>query len=235
MANGDFMNKIFEKHETLFCMLLIVIYIAVNSVCVQNFGETSPVGFIVNTILSACLLGIVLALKKSAYYGFRKVQNPKKYLYFIPMVLIVSVNLWNGFNINNTTSEIVFHILTMINIGFIEELIFRGFLFKMMAKNGVKSAIIVSSLTFGIGHIINLLNGAELIPTLLQICYATATGYLFVIIFHKSKSLIPCIVTHCLVNSLSVFSIQNTLSIYIAPVFLTVVPLAFAFYINKKA
>lgn len=229
------MSKIFEKHETLFCILLIVIYIAVNSVCVQNFGETSPVGFIVNTILSACLLGLVLALKKSAYYGFRKVQNPKKYLYFIPMVLIVSVNLWNGFNINNTVSEIVFHILTMINIGFIEELIFRGFLFKMMAKNGVKSAIIVSALTFGIGHIINLLNGAELIPTLLQICYATATGYLFVIIFHKSKSLIPCIVTHCLVNSLSVFSIQNTLSIYIAPVFLTVVPLAFAFYINKKA
>ena len=117
------MNKIFEKHETLFCILLIVIYIAVNSVCVQNFGYTSPVGFIVNTILSACLLGLVLALKKSAYYGFRKVQNPKKYLYFIPMVLIVSVNLWNGFNINNTSSEIVFHILTMINIGFIEELI----------------------------------------------------------------------------------------------------------------
>ena len=229
------MNKIFEKHETLFCIFLIVIYVAVNSFCVQNFGETSPVGFVVNTILSACLLGLVLALKKSAYYGFRKVQNPKKYLYFIPLVLIVSVNLWNGFNINNTASEIVFHILTMINIGFIEELIFRGFLFKMMAKNGVKSAIIVSSLTFGIGHIINLLNGAELIPTLLQICYATATGYLFVIIFHKSKSLIPCIVTHCLVNSLSVFSIQNTLSIYIAPVFLTVVPLAFAFYINKKA
>ena len=228
------MNKIFEKHETLFCILLIIIYIAVNSVCVQNFGETSPVGFVVNTILSACLLGLVLALKKSAYYGFRKVQNPKKYLYFIPLVLIVSVNLWNGFNINNTASEIVFHILTMINIGFIEELIFRGFLFKMMAKNGVKSAIIVSSLTFGIGHIINLLNGAELIPTLLQICYATATGYLFVIIFHKSKSLIPCIVTHCLVNSLSVFGVQNTLSIYIAPVFLTVVPLAFAFYINKK-
>ena len=228
------MNKIFEKHETLFCILLIVIYIAVNSVCVQNFGETSPVGFVVNTILSACLLGLVLALKKSAYYGFRKVQNPKKYLYFIPLVLIVSVNLWNGFNINNTASEIVFHILTMINIGFIEELIFRGFLFKMMAKNGVKSAIIVSALTFGIGHIINLLNDAELIPTLFQICYAAAIGYLFVVIFHKSKSLVPCIITHCLVNSLSIFNVETTLSLYIAPIFLTIIPLTYAIYINKN-
>lgn len=234
MANGDFMNKIFEKHETLFCMMLIFIYIAVNSVCVQNFGYTSSVSFIVDTILSVCLVSIVLSLKKSAYYGFTKVRNLKKYLYFIPLAVIVSVNLWNGFNTNNSASEIVFHILTMINIGFIEELIFRGFLFKMMAKNSIKSAIIVSSLTFGIGHIVNLLNGADLIPTLMQICYATAIGYLFVIIFHKSKSLIPCIVTHCLVNSLSIFNVENTLSLYMAPIFLTIIPLAYAIYLNKK-
>ena len=234
MANGDFMNKIFEKHETLFCMMLIIIYIAVNSVCVQNFGYTSSVSFIVNTILSVCLVSIVLSLKKSAYYGFTKVRNLKKYLYFIPLAVIVSVNLWNGFNTNNSASEIVFHILTMINIGFIEELIFRGFLFKMMAKSSIKSAIIVSSLTFGIGHIVNLLNGADLIPTLMQICYATAIGYLFVIIFHKSKSLVPCIVTHCLVNLLSIFNVENTLSLYIAPIFLTIIPLAYAVYLNKK-
>ena len=228
------MNKIFEKHETLFCMMLIIIYIVVNSVCVQNFGYTSSVSFIVNTILSVCLVSIVLSLKKSAYYGFTKVRNLKKYLYFIPLAVIISVNLWNGFNINDSASEIVFHILTMINIGFIEELIFRGFLFKMMAKSSIKSAIIVSSLTFGIGHIVNLLNGADLIPTLMQICYATAIGYLFVIIFYKSKSLVPCIVTHCLVNSLSIFNDENTLSLYIAPIFLTIIPLAYAVYLNKK-
>ena len=228
------MNKIFEKHETLFCMMLIIIYIVVNSVCVQNFGYTSSVSFIVNTILSVCLVGIVLSLKKSAYYGFTKVRNSKKYLYFIPLAVIISVNLWNGFNINHSASEIIFHILTMINIGFIEELIFRGFLFRMMAKNGVKSAIIVSALTFGVGHIVNLLNGAELVPTLMQICYAAAIGYLFVIIFYKSKSLIPCIVTHCMVNSLSIFNVENTMSLYVVPVFLTIIPLAYAIYINKK-
>ena len=177
-------------------MLLIIIYILVNSICVQNFGYTSSVSFIVNTILSVCLVGIVLSLKKSAYYGFTKVQNFKKYLYFLPLAVIISVNLWNGFNINNSASEIVFHILTMINIGFIEELIFRGFLFRMMAKSSINSAMIVSAVTFGIGHIVNLVNGAELIPTLMQICYATAIGYLFVIIFHKSKSLVPCIITN---------------------------------------
>ncbi len=228
------MTKAFEKHETLFCILLIIVYLVVNSLCVQNFGETSCVGFIANTILSVCLIVIILVLKRTSYYGLKKVENARQYLYFIPLLIIVTVNLWNGFNINHSSNEIVFHILTMINIGFIEEIIFRGFLFKMMAKNSVKSAIIVSAITFGAGHIINLINGADLIPTLIQICYATSIGYLFVIIFHKSKSIVPCIVTHCLVNSLSIFNVENALSLYIAPVFLTIIPLVYAIYINKK-
>ncbi len=228
------MKKFFEKHETLFCLLLIAVYILVNSFCVQNFGETSWVSFVVNSALSAFLLGLILLLKRTAYYGLIKVENAKKFLYFIPLLLVISVNLWNGININNTAGEIVFHILTMINIGFIEEIIFRGFLFKMMAKGNLKLAIIISAITFGAGHIINLFNGADLVSTVLQICYATAIGYLFVIIFLKSKSLVPCIITHCLVNSLSIFNVENNLSRYIAPVFLIIIPLAYAIYINKK-
>ena len=90
------------------------------------------------------------------------------------------------------------------------------------------------SITFGIGHIINLLNGADILPTLMQIIYATAGGYLFVTLFYKSKSLWPCIITHILVNSLSIFNgTENVISIWIAPVFLTVVSILYAMYINK--
>ena len=122
--------------------------------------------------------------------------------------------------------------LTMFNIGFLEEIIFRGFLFKMMAKDGLKSAIIVSSLTFGLGHIVNLLNGADFIPTLMQVCYAVSIGYLFVVIFHKSKSLVPCIVTHSVFNAVSIFNDGST-SIYIRSIVIIVLSLGFAIYINK--
>ena len=228
------MKKIFEKHETLFCILLIVAYILVNSYCIQNFGIEDYRSTIINTIFSIALIILMIILRKTSYYGLTKVTNLKAYLYFIPLFLIVSVNLWNGININNSASEIIFYILTMINIGFIEEIIFRVFLFKMMAEDNVKRAIIVSAITFGIGHIINLLNGADLIPTLMQICYAISIGYLFVIIFYKSKSLIPCIITHCLVNSLSIFNVENTISLYVSSVFLIIVPVFYAIYINKN-
>lgn len=228
------MKKLFEKHESLFCILLIVVYVLVNSYCIQNFGITDYRSAIINTLFSIALLIIMIILKRTSYYGLTKVKNSKEYLYFIPLLLIASVNLWNGFNINNSASEIIFHILTMINVGFIEEIIFRGFLFKMMEKENVKRAIIVSAITFGIGHIVNLLNGADLIPTLMQICYAISIGYLFVIIFYKSKSLIPCMITHSLVNSLSIFNVENVISLYVVSAFLIIVPLLYAGYINKN-
>ena len=228
------MKKIFEKHESLFSILLIVLYVVVNSYCMQNFGTTDYRSAIINTVFSVVLVVFIIALKRVSYYGLTKLSNLKGYLYFIPLLLIVSVNLWNGFNIQNTPSEILFHIITMFNVGFLEEIIFRGFLFKMMEKDNLKSAIIVSSITFGIGHIVNLLNGADLVLTLMQICYAVVLGYLFVIIFYKSKSLVPCVIAHALINSFSIFNIENTLSMYIVPVFLVVVSFAYATYINKK-
>lgn len=227
------MKKIFEKHETLVCILLIILYVVINSYCMQNFGTADYRSTIINTIFSMALVILVISLKKVSEYGLTKVTDAKKYLYFIPLVLIASVNLWSGIHMNATPSEIIFHILTMLNIGFIEEMIFRGFLFKMMEKDNVKSAIVVSSITFGLGHIVNLLNGADLVPTLIQICYAISIGYLFVMIFYKSKSLIPCIITHAVTNSLSIFNSENERLFYISAAFLIVVPLVYARYINK--
>lgn len=226
------MKKILEKHETPFCILLIVFYIVVNSFCLNTFGIDDFRSVIVNTIFSFGLLMLINKLDKEEYYGLVGVKDSKKYLYFLPLLLILSVNLWNGININGSWKAIVFYILNMLNVGFIEEIIFRGFLFKMMAKDDIKSAIIVSSITFGIGHIINLLNGADFIPTLMQVFYAMSIGYLFVMIFYKSGSLIPCIITHSLFNSLSIFHVDGNL-FYISSIFLIVVPLIYSYYINK--
>ena len=228
------MQKYFEKHETLISILLIVIYILTNSFCMQNFGETDYRSVIVNSALSLAVILFIVKNKLGEYYGLTKFPKFKKFLYFIPLLILMSVNLWGGIQIKNTSSEIIFYILFMICVGFLEEIIFRGFLFKMMAKDNVNTAIIVSSLTFGIGHIINLFNGANLIPTLIQVCYAIAAGFLFVIIFQKGKSLWPCIIAHATINSLSIFGVENAISTYIAPVFLILISVSYAVYLNKK-
>ena len=228
------MKKLFEKYETWFCMGMIALYVVTNSFCMQNFGLEDHRTALVNTVFSVGLVLLVIALRGTVYYGLTGVKNAKRFLFFIPLVLIVSVNLWNGIHLNRTPGQIFFYVLSMLNVGLIEELVFRGFLFRMMAKDHLRLAVAVSSLTFGIGHIVNLLNGAELLPTLFQVCYATAIGYLFVVIFLKSGSLIPCILAHSVNNALSVFHEENAFTRYAVPVFLTVVPILYALYLQKN-
>ena len=228
------MNKFFEKHETLCLIILIAGYVIMNSYCMKNFGFTSPISFVVNTIFSAVLITLILISKKIKYYGLKKAENTRKLLYFIPLVVISTVGIWRGINIKNSISEITFRVLTMINVGFLEEIIFRGILYKSIEKDNKKLAIIITSITFGIGHIVNLLNGADLIPTLMQICYATAWGFLFVTILNKIKSLIPCIVSHIVINSLSIFEVENTkLSLIITSLILILISVSYTVFINK--
>lgn len=228
------MKKWFEKNETLFAIATIVIYVISNSYFKSNFGFTDYRSLIGNAVLTMVFLAFIFATKLGEYYGLTKLPKAKELLFFVPLFIMASTNLWGGISINNTVPQLIVGMSNMCLIGFLEEIIFRGFLFKMMAKDKLKPAIIVSSLTFGIGHIINLLTGAAILETLIQIAYAVSIGYLFVIIMHKTKSLWPCIITHSAIDMLSLISVEAIGTLYIAPIALIIIPLAYAFYINKK-
>lgn len=126
----------------------------------------------------------------------------------------------------------------MLCVGFLEEVIFRGLLFEAMRKDNVKAAVIVSSVTFGIGHIINLFNGsgAELLPNLLQIVYATAAGFMFVMMYLRSGSLLGCIAAHGIFNATSVFANEAKVTPekqILTAVLLTVITGGYALYLAR--
>lgn len=208
------MKKLYDKNELNFALVWITGYVVLFSIADSislDLGTakiiTAPLCLLMTVFLAAWIA------KNGLYgkYGLCKIEGDyRKYLYFLPLAVIASTNLWDGVRLHLSVFETILYVVSMICVGFIEEIIFRGFLFQALCKENVKSAIAVSSITFGIGHIVNLLNGAELLPTLLQICYAIAIGFLFTIIFYQSKSLIPCIVTHSVINSLSAVSGEGT-------------------------
>jgi membrane protease YdiL (CAAX protease family) len=171
-------------------------------------------------------------------YGLCKPEIPaSNMLFYLPLAVLLTVNLWYGFSMNLPLVETVFYVLSMLCVGFLEEMIFRGFLFCAMVKNGVKPAVIVSSVTFGIGHIVNLINGsgAELLPNLFQVIYAMAAGFLFVMIFYRTKSLLPCIITHGVFNALSVLVNEEIITQQqniISCLFMVLVSGAYALYIT---
>lgn len=233
------MNRLYQKNELTFSIIWIVLYVVLFSIAdgiSSDLGTdkiiTAPLAVIMTVFLAVWIMKNGLGEK----YGLQKVKiDYGKYLYFLPLVVIASTNLWMGFGLHLSVLETILYVVSMLCVGFIEEIIFRGFLFKALCKENVKRAIVISSLTFGIGHIVNLLNGAEVLSTSLQICYAVAIGFCFTIIFYKSKSLIPCIITHSVINSLSAFAGERTDTFYIiVAAVITIISVVYAVWILKK-
>ena len=205
------LKKLYDKSKIWFAVLWIIVYCVLMSVgdsLSTMVGVEKAVTLAVGLLLSATLLMFLRKHDLFDSYGLCRTKvSARSMLYYLPVLIMLTVNFWYGVNLNYGATETVLYILSMLCVGFLEEVIFRGLLFNAMRKDGVKSAIIVSSLTFGIGHIVNLINGSgvELLPNLLQVVYATAAGFMFVMIYYKTESLLVCIGAHGVFNALSVF------------------------------
>lgn len=236
------MKKLYKKSELAFALVWIGIYCVLMSLG-DSFSETVGIGKAVTlpvaAILSAVLFFFVKKNGLSEKYGLcMPCLSFSRVLFYVPLLLLLAVNLWHGFSMNLTVTETVLYIITMLFVGFLEEVIFRGLLFEAMKKDSLKAAVIVSSLTFGMGHIINLFNGsgAELIPNILQIIYASATGFMLVMLYLKTKSLVVPIAFHGAFNALSVFADEGVLTErdrIISCVFITVVSILYGLYLTK--
>ena len=211
------MNKLYKKSEIWFAISWIIVYVVGTSIAdeLSRLVGIEKV-FSVPYLLAMSLVAIVWMRKNGLFerFGLCKTDiGAKKFLYYIPLILLVSCNFWCGLSKNGSWAEFALYAASMLCVGFLEEVIFRGFLFRAMEKDGVMSAIIVSSVTFGIGHIVNLINGsgAEIIPNLCQVVSAIAIGFLFVIIFYRGKSLIPCVLAHQFINVTSFFANESAM------------------------
>ena len=206
------MKKLYDKSEIRFALAWIIAYVVLASAgdnLSADIGVSKIVTLPILIVLSVVLFSFVRKNGLMEKYGLCKPQgSPAKMLFYVPLIVLLTANLWYGVQLNQSPLETLLYVLSMFCVGFLEEMIFRGFLFNAMAKDGVKSAIIISSITFGIGHIVNLINGsgAELLPNLLQVMYAVAVGFAFVMIYCKTGSLVACVITHGVFNGLSAFA-----------------------------
>lgn len=206
------MKKLYEKNELTFAIVWIVVYCVLQSLA-NPLNKAIGVAYAASAafcvLQTVVLFAFIRKNNLQKRYGLCKSPVPAcRFLYYVPLLILASGNLWNGFAINYSPAETACRIVCMLCVGFLEEVIFRGLLFTAIAKDNVRSAIIISSLTFGIGHIINLFNGSgmDLVSNLCQIVFAIAVGFLLVTIFYRAGSLLPCILVHSAINTLSTFA-----------------------------
>lgn len=82
-----------------------------------------------------------------------------------------------------------------------EEVAFRGIILTaFLNKYSERKSIILSSLGFGLMHLLNLTNGADLVWVMGQVVWAFILGLFYGYVFVRSRSLLPPMIVHYLGN-----------------------------------
>lgn len=124
-----------------------------------------------------------------------------------------------------------------IGVGFMEEIIFRGLMFKALLKKWNRYVVVAFiSFTFAIGHIMSMVAiNQSGTGTVLQIVNCLVVGFMFMIVMLASNNLTICVIAHILYNFLATISlVGNTrIEIIIVNAIITVIYFVYLLFRTK--
>ena len=149
--------------------------------------------------LLGTLLIIIYITKLSMWknIGNKTKLSLNSILLLLPVIVFSLIPVFNGLNVKNYNYVFVFIGICLL-IGINEELIFRGIIISVLKHRGKKAAIIISSVIFGLFHLVNLIYGAEILDTIVQVIFAFGFGLVMACIRYESGLILPQILVHAL-------------------------------------
>ena len=194
------MSKHLVRNTVLATVTVLLFYFAQGAAVVMGQLEgMKAIATQAAIIWSCALLTIVFFLIKDHSLeglGFRKPENGMavRFLYYIPLIIVALAAFAGGIMFDNSELFIPNLIFTL-GIGLTEELYFRGIICNMWKDTETK-AVIISSVLFGLSHLLNVMGGAGLAETLLQMAFAFTYGVVMAFVILRTKSIWPCILLH---------------------------------------
>ncbi|MBO4750470.1 MAG: CPBP family intramembrane metalloprotease [Lachnospiraceae bacterium] len=204
------------------CLVVLFVFFVQGAVVVV--GQLEGLSSILSRggiLWGAAILTLLFFLVKDkgiAGLGFRK-MNPgsaKKFLYFLPILVVALSHLIFGIDRSDGIKIVLANLFFTLAIGMIEELYFRGIICGLLLRKGVAKAVIISAVLFGLAHLMNVMGGAHLVETILQILFAFTYGLVFAVIFYVGGSIVPCLLLHALHDFCSFISADGSLALNIA-------------------
>lgn len=185
---------------------------------IMIFLENYPIEFAVDEQLNELIkktltrgIGSVAALIIVLHLGYR-VHNIKglgrQLAFSIPCFLVVINNLpiialiTNNAYLSTTPGRLIWFTLECFFIGIFEECVFRGTLFmillekKRSATKEIFWTTIAGSAIFGAVHLLNLLGGAGIGPTVMQVGYSFLIGGMCSVVLLKTRNVWLCALLH---------------------------------------
>lgn len=219
-------HKIIDSHPIIGSILFVLImYIPVNlvvgvlnvplSMVVPGYPQSGPVG-----IIAGFLLGVFIYRRwfRPDAESLIKGGNMKPMGRFILMFVVYwIVSEAAGVFLDGTKLGLpsFAYVCTAITAGFIEELLFRGlFIAPMLRKNldkkRVMTALLISAAVFGLVHGSNILAGAPVDSSIMQVGSSFALGIVFGAVFLCTGNLLMPALLHTLHDIIAFSNIGAT-------------------------
>lgn len=199
-----------NKSENKIPILFIVIFIVINYICTNKIGLLNYKSTLIYIVLSIIILIYLFITKKIEYYGLNKLPD-KHTKYHVPIILITILNVLMMINyfiyIGNTKidlNHVIWPIISLIFLAFLKEIIFRGFLLKILQKIN-PSLIYISIIPLGIFNVIFAKTDFEYISLFYTLVYSLIPALFSLFILEHTGSLLPGIILTSITNVLSTF------------------------------
>lgn len=238
------MLKLYKNKAVLHSLVWLMIYLLLNTITGNIASSISVEPYITGAIPNLLLVVICLFyLKKSQIAGeiglFTKpAEKSTTMLFYIPVLILPFLNLFYGINKELSQAKILALLAMYIGVGFMEEIIFRGLMFKALTQKWNHYAVVAFiSFTFAIGHIVSIVAiGQSTEDTILQIINAFVVGFMFMGVILASGNLTICIITHFLYNFIASISLVDSThtEIIIISLIITVLYFIYLLLCTKK-
>lgn len=181
---------------------------AIVSTVVTSFWDGQLASVVSIIAVSLLLLFFYKKSFRGSFDGNLKFKNVGKGLYLLlPALAMAVLNLCVADYSKVTLGSVALALISGFGPGILEETCFRGLpasnFMRVWKGKRIILAAVLSSLAFGLFHLMNLTSGAELGLTLLQVVYAAGIGLFFCAVYFRTGSLIPPILMHAFIDASS--------------------------------
>lgn len=209
-------KEIILKNPIIFAVITLALACALTEIRIEKLfygfldkqGAAYMTGFLEQGIVGLIILLIIAYLGIMKEAGFTKQGHWKQIWLVWPILLFSVLNGWSVFSGEETIdfsepSTLITFLLVFLSTGFFEETLCRGLITTLImkkwgsTKKGIYFSVLISSIIFGVFHLINFIMGrATIISVITQIIYATFFGVFFSACLLRTRLIWPLMISH---------------------------------------
>ena len=211
LSRSDFMTRFFDRHPVLSALALTLAQASIAALAFLGLPLVAPSlseldqRFIATVVSAALVLLLIAVLRRWQETGFNGPSSWRDLpLLLLPTALML-LPLANGINpaAEPTLSVFGFFLVAFTLNAVDEEGLFRGLLMHLLDARGLVWSVGVSSVLFGLMHLVRIGFGAPVEITLIQVVLAGATGFFWAVLRLRTNTIWAPVFLHTFANLFS--------------------------------